>query len=159
MCQAIKPSVAAEGRVKTQATTRFLARPQRTAERRSVEPTPKRAEEIVCEVEIGAPKKEARDMTKLAEHSAVKPWAGESRKIRLPMVFTIFHPPMAVPVAMARAQDNLTQRGTVMSLESPKVTRASVIMPIVFCASFNPWLKATKLAEQHWSLRNMESTF
>ena len=69
--------------------TRFLARLQRTAERRRVEPTPKRAEEIVWEVEMGAPKKEAREMTQLAEHSAVKPWAGWSQKTAEGMSFSL----------------------------------------------------------------------
>ena len=73
MCQQRKPRLPAQGRVKIQAITRFLARLQRTAESRWVDPTPKSDDDMVCEVLMGAPKTDALVMTILAAHSAVKP--------------------------------------------------------------------------------------
>jgi hypothetical protein len=48
---------------------------------------------------------------------------------------------------MARAQDSLTHRGTVISGISWKVNRARVMMPMVFWASFKPWLVAMNAEE------------
>ena len=63
------------------------------------------------------------------------------------MVLTIFQPPMAVPSAIKVAQRHLTQRGTAIVSISLKMKRARVITPIVFCASFIPWLVAMNAAE------------
>ena len=44
--------------------------------------------------------------------SAQKPWAGVSRVIFEPMVWTIFHPPDMVPIAIAAWHAITTQKGT-----------------------------------------------
>jgi hypothetical protein len=59
--------------VSTQAETIRPAMPQRTAESRRVEPTPRIAPEIACVVEIGIPKRVAISMTVPAVVSAAKP--------------------------------------------------------------------------------------
>ena len=98
-------------------------------------------------------------MTMEAEVSAAKPWTGSSLKMRCPMVLTIFQPPMAVPRAMAPAQLSLTQSGTCSVLSAkPKIIRARVMMPMVFCASLRPWLVAMKPADSSWSLRKARFT-
>ncbi len=56
--------------VRTQATTRFPATPQRTAESRLEAPTPMTAVEMVWVVLMGAPSPEAPLMTRAAAVSA-----------------------------------------------------------------------------------------
>jgi hypothetical protein len=54
------------------------ATPQRTAERRRVEPTPGIAAVVVCVVDTGMPKWVAAWMTLAAAVSAAKPWMGRA---------------------------------------------------------------------------------
>jgi len=78
-------------------------------------------------------------------------------------------PPVAVPAARVRAQVIFTQRGTVNSgvrrnwsqpgrwdSSSMRVAekRASAMMPMVFWASLQPWLKPRNAALRIWSLLN-----
>src|SRR5689334_2582964 len=52
---------------------------------------------------------------------------------------------------MATAQATLTQSGMLpVSLQSPLAIRASVITPMVFCASLVPWASETSEAEPIW---------
>ena len=145
-------TVAAAGRVSTQAVTSWPATVQRTAERRLVEPTPKMQAEMVCVVLTGAPSTDAPEMTRAADVSAAKPCTGSSLKILWPIVLMIFQPPSAVPIAMASAQTHLTQKGTAIVSILLKMKRASVITPMVFWASLRPWLVAMKAAETICSL-------
>ena len=55
-----------------------------------------------------------------------------------PRVRTIRHPPMAVPTVRAIAQISFTHSGTTNEGIEPVATRANVIRPIVFWASFVP---------------------
>ncbi len=63
-----------------------------------------------------------------------------------PIVFINFHPPKAVPSAIAPALAAITQVGTSNLVIYPFITNPNVIMPIVFWASFVPWLKASATA-------------
>src|SRR5438552_658585 len=87
--------------VRIQAHTIRVATPHRTAESRRVAPTPMIAPEIVWVVDTGTPPNDAPRMEIAAAASAQKPPTGCSLVIRIPMVFTIRHPPARVPAAMA----------------------------------------------------------
>ena len=89
-----------------------LAMPQRTAERRRVDPTPRMAPEIACVVEIGMPNRVAISMTVAAAVSAAKPFTGLSAVMRMPMVRMIRQPPIAVPRPMASAAPTMIHSGT-----------------------------------------------
>ena len=70
---------------------------------------------------------------------------------------------------MARAAARITQNGTSKVSISPAVTRARVMMPIVFCASCMPWPSAMvaelticayrklRLALDTWARRKVHS--
>ena len=70
------------GIVRIQATTMLPATPQRTAENRSLAPTPMIADEMTWVVETGIPKCEAVRMTVAAVVSAANPWMGSSLTTR-----------------------------------------------------------------------------
>ena len=70
------------------------------------------APEIVWVVDTGTPPNDAPRMEIAAAASAQKPPTGCSLVIRIPMVFTIRHPPARVPAAMAACAARMTQRGT-----------------------------------------------
>ena len=75
------------------------------------------------------------------ENSETKPITGSSLVTPLPTVFMMRWPPMEVPRAMVAAHMILTQVGTPEPSGSmPAPIIASVIMPMVFCASLLPWL-------------------
>ena len=61
------------GIVNTQAMTIWPATPQRTADSRRVEPTPRMAELMVCVVDTGTPNRLAASITVAAAVSAAKP--------------------------------------------------------------------------------------
>ena len=65
----------------------------------------------------------------------------------------IRQPPTAVPSDSAVADTTMTQFGTSTVEMTPALNRASVMMPIVFWASFEPWAKAMNAAEKTWSRR------
>ena len=71
----------------------FPATPQRTAESRSLDPTPMIALEITWVVETGIPKCEAVRMIVAAVVSAAKPWTGSSLTTFRPIVLMIRQPP------------------------------------------------------------------
>ena len=143
---------AAPGMVSTQATAICPATPQRTADNRLDEPTPRMEAEMTWVVLIGAPKKEAVKITPAADVSAEKPWTAWRWKILWPMVLIIRQPPVAVPRPMHRAQEICTQTGTVIAGILWLMKRARVMRPMVFCASFVPWLTDMKAEESIWSL-------
>lgn len=81
---------------------------------------------------IGAPKNDAPEITAAADVSAEKPCTASRLKILWPIVLIIFQPPVAVPMAMHKAQVIWTHSGTVMSGILCPMKSASVIMPMVF---------------------------
>src|SRR4029078_6048843 len=87
----------------TQATTMLPATPQRTAENRSLAPTPMIADEITWGVETGIPSGDAPMMIVAAVFSAAKPCTGSSLTTRWPIVLMIRQPPAAVPSEIALA--------------------------------------------------------
>ncbi len=55
---------------------------------------------------------------------------------------------------MARPAETITHSGGSESgTSTPPVTRASVMMPMVFCASLVPWARETRPAEAIWPAR------
>jgi hypothetical protein len=73
----------------------------RTAESRLAAPTPTIAPVIVWVVLTGTPSAEARKIAPAPPVSAQNPPNGLSLVMRVPIVFTMRHPPSAVPSAMA----------------------------------------------------------
>ncbi len=124
------------------------ATPQRTAENRSLEPTPRIADEITWVVDTGTPSDDAPMMMLAAVVSAAKPWIGSSLTTRWPIVRMIRQPPAAVPSEIADAAMRMTHSGTIGSGITPPATSARVMTPIVFWASFEPWLNAMYAAER-----------
>ena len=100
------------GIVIIQANTILWAVLQRTEENRLAEPTPIMEEEMTWVVLTGNLSKVAIIIIVADEKSAAKPLAGSSFMIRVPIVLIILHPPMDVPKAMVKAQENFTHRGT-----------------------------------------------
>ena len=100
------------------------------------------AELMTCVVLTGMPRWLAVKMTVAAVVSAAKPWTGFSFTTLVPMVLMIRQPPAAVPRLMAEAATRMTHSGTSKLSMTPAVNNARVMMPIVFCASLLPWLKA-----------------
>src|SRR6266576_175823 len=149
------PATTAEaGIVRIQAMTILPATPQRTAESRSDEPTPMIALEMTWVVETGIPKCDAVRMIVAAVVSAAKPWTGSSLTTRWPIVLMMRQPPAAVPKEMAVAARTITHSGIADSAGStPAAIRARVMIPIVFWASFEPWLNAMNAAETSWRRR------
>ena len=131
-------SVAQIGIVINQVTTMRPATPHFTAEKRFAEPTPRIADVIAWVVLIGKCVKVAVIITDAAEASAAKPLIGSILKIFVPIVLMIFQPPMDVPSAIAVAAAILTHSCTSISDWKPAVTKAKVMIPIAFCASFVP---------------------
>ena len=147
------------GIVKTQAITIFPTTLHLTLFACNVEPTPIIAVDMTWVVESGIPKCEAIKMIEAADVSAANPWIGFSLIILCPIVLIIFHPPFIVPAAIVKAHTTITNIGISKSpfgalCSTPPERRASVIIPIVFWASFEPWLMAIKPDETSWSLRN-----
>src|SRR6476469_6548690 len=135
--------------------TMLPATPQRTADIRSLEPTPMIALEITWVVETGIPKCDAVRMIDAAVVSAAKPWTGSSFTTFWPIVLMIRQPPAAVPSEMAVAARTMTHNGIAeFGGRIPAAIRARVMIPIVFWASFEPWLKAMKAADRTWRRRN-----
>ena len=98
--------------------------------------------EMTCVVETGIPKCAVASSTVAAVVSAAKPWIGSSSTTRRPIVRMIRQPPTAVPREMALAAITITQTGTSTVGMTPAEKSARVTIPMVFCASLEPWLKA-----------------
>ena len=106
--------------------------------------------------------------------SAAKPCTGCIFTILWPMVRMMRYPPAAVPAAIVAAHSSTTQNGMSLnsvtrrklahsgrSLKAPVVVpvkSASVMMPIVFWASLEPWLKPMKPALSNWALPKIRPT-
>ncbi len=90
------------GMVKIQAHKRFTVTPQRTADKRLVAPAPIILPVMVCVVETGIPACPVKNKVKAPAVSAATPSNGVTLVIFVPIVFTIFHPPLIVPIPIAR---------------------------------------------------------
>ena len=99
------------------------ANPQRTADIRFVAPTPIIAAVIVCVVLTDIPKNAVIRRVKPPEVSAQNPPDAFSFVIFCPIVFTMRHPPKSVPIAMAKWDSRITQKGTSNVDKYPAVTR------------------------------------
>ena len=131
---------AAAGMVTIHAITMLPATPQRTACARCAAPTPTMAPVIVCVVETGMPKLEARNSVIAPPVSAAKPPTGRSLVIFWPMVLTMRQPPNIVPSADRDvAADDHPAGRLVACVVTPAAISSSQMMPMVFCASLLPW--------------------
>ena len=89
------------GIVNTQAHKRLTVTPHRTAETRLVNPTPIMEPVMVCVVLTGILKCSVIYKVKAPAVSAATPSKEVTFVILEPIVFTIFHPPLNVPMAIA----------------------------------------------------------
>ena len=71
------------------------------------------------------------------------------------MVLMILQPPMEVPKAIDMAQASFTHMGTWNSWMSPPLKSDMAMIPIDFCASLPPWLKAIRADEKICALENI----
>ena len=103
------PAIKAEiGIVITHAHKRLMVTPQRTALKRLVAPTPMIDPVMVCVVETGILKCSVRNKVMAPAVSAATPSSGVTLVIFVPIVFTIFQPPLNVPKAIAKKLQNGT---------------------------------------------------
>ena len=145
----VNPATIAEaGIVMNHAVTISFATLQRTAERRCPAPTPMMLDETTCVVDTGPPNKAAVRMTVAEAVCEQKAWTDLSRQICDPIVRMIRQPPVAHPAAIAPAQTATTQKGIAKTGVIPRMTRAMVMTPIDFWASFAPWLRARQTEEK-----------
>ena len=86
------------GIVKIHAQKRFTVTPQRTAEKRFVAPTPIMEPVIVCVVLTGIFNVSVTNKVIAPAVSAATPSKGVTFVILVPIVFTIFQPPLIVPM-------------------------------------------------------------
>ena len=86
--------------------------------------------------------------TDAAVVSAANPWTGSRSATRWPIVFMIRQPPTAVPSDSADADTTMTQTGTSTLGMTLAEKRARVMIPIVFCASLDPWANAMYAADR-----------
>src|ERR1700677_4879363 len=87
--------------VSTQAQSKLMVTPQRTAESRRVAPAPMIDPVIVCVVLTGIPNLSDRNRVMAPAVSAATPSNGVTFVILVPIVLTIFQPPLIVPSAIA----------------------------------------------------------
>ncbi len=80
---------------------------------------------------------------------------------RKAIVFTILYPPKKVPKAIADAAASITGTGMAKDLDCniPPAINNAVIIPIVFCTSFAPWVREKNADEAIWNLPNILLTF
>ena len=72
----------------------------------------------------------------------------------------IRQPPTYVPAAIASVPTRSPRlQHSKSAARSPDATRASAMIPIVFCASFVPWVNATKPPETSCARRNQALIF
>ena len=115
---------------------------------------------MTCVVETGAPSAVMASIAIAEDVSATKPMTGFSFVTPSPTVRMMRPPPMEVPRAMVHAHMILTHTGMpAAGFASPAVTRARVMMPMVFCASLLPWLYAMNAAERICILWNSQLAF
>ena len=88
--------------------------------------------------------------------SAAKPWMGSRWITLVPSVRMMRQPPLYVPSAIAAPQDHHPGRDDgVVRQDHPVATKARVITPIVFCASFMPWASESAAPRPAGAMRNV----
>ena len=90
------------GIVKIQAHNKLMVTPHRTALKRLVAPTPIIEPVMVCVVDTGIPKLLTVNKVNAPAVSAQTPSSGVTFVIFVPIVFTIFQPPIKVPNPIMR---------------------------------------------------------
>ena len=136
------------------------ATPQRTADSRLAAPAPITAPEIVWVVESGKPTCEEARITRGARALGGEALGG------VHLVDAAAHRLDDAPAADVGAErdrgrrETTTQVGTWKSSSEivPLATSASVITPIVFCASFVPCASASRPPEMTWPKRKPRVT-
>ena len=108
MIAAINPLI---GIVSIHAHNRLTVTPHLTADNLFVAPTPIIDPVMVCVVLTGTLKCSVINNVIAPAVSAATPSSGVTFVIRVPIVFTIFQPPLKVPSAIATKQDKGTQSG------------------------------------------------
>src|SRR4030043_171475 len=141
---------AVAGIVSTQAVAISLPTPQRPLFFLSAAPTPMIDELTTWVVLTGPPTKEAPRMTTDEDNCDANPSIGLIRKNFPPIVRINLQPPTAVPKAIIEAHANITHSGTIKVSNTPPVTNVSVIIPMVFWASFVPWDNAREMDVNIW---------
>ncbi len=101
--------IALTGMVRIQAHSKLMVTPLRTADKRLVSPTPIMAPVMVWVVLTGIPNFSVRQSVKAPAVSALTPSKGVTLVILVPIVLTIFQPPLIVPIAIAEKQANGTR--------------------------------------------------
>ena len=94
-------SRALTGMVRIHAHKRFTVTPHRTADKRLVAPTPMMEPVMVWVVLTGILSASVTNNVMAPAVSAATPSKGVTFVILVPMVFTIFQPPLIVPMAIA----------------------------------------------------------
>ena len=94
------------GIVNIHAHNKLTVTPQRTADKRLVAPTPIIEPVMVCVVLTGILKCSVINKVIAPAVSAATPSSGVTFVMRVPIVFTIFHPPLMVPKPIAIKHDN-----------------------------------------------------
>ena len=97
------------GIVIIQAHNRLIVTPHLTALKRLVAPTPIMEPVIVCVVDTGILKCSVKNKVMAPAVSAATPSKGVTLVIFVPMVFTIFQPPLIVPKPIQKKLVNGTQ--------------------------------------------------
>lgn len=101
MAKEMPANIAETGIVSTQAHNRLIVTPHRTAETRLTTPTPMIDPVMVWVVETGIPKCSVIPSVMAPAVSAPTPSSALTLVILVPMVLTIFQPPLMVPNAIA----------------------------------------------------------
>ena len=84
--------------------------------------------------------------------SAQNPLRGLRRVRRVPMVRSIRQPPLSVPSAMAACAARITHMWISKVFWNPEATSTPVMIPMVFCASLEPWERLKAAAEDQLEL-------
>ncbi|SCD72050.1 hypothetical protein GA0115246_105105 [Streptomyces sp. SolWspMP-sol7th] len=121
---------------------------QRTVPPLRPRPAPITEPEHAWVVESEKPRCEEARMTVAAPVCEAKPCGGARSVSPVPIVRMMRQPPRYVPSAIAHPAERITHTGGLApGLSTSPVTRASVMMPIVFCASLVPCASETSPAE------------
>ncbi len=104
--------------------------------------------DATCVVDSAKPRCDDARIAVAVEVWAAKPWAGSMVVRPRPRVWVMRQPPRYVPSAIARPALTITQTGGAEpGASEPDVISASVMMPMVFCASFVPCASETSDAD------------
>src|SRR5258708_2009901 len=158
-------SRALTGIVSIQAQSRLIVTPQRTADNLLVAPTPMIEPVIVWVVLTGMPNLSDRNKVRAPAVSALTPSSGVTFVILVPMVFTIFHPPLIVPRAIAVKLATGTHiwvsinclKDKSCPLDFSYQIMAAPMIPITFWASLLPCPRLSRAEDTSCNRRNQLS--